>query len=155
MILQPALLPSPPALTRLAFGLHVAAGTVGLLAGTVAVSAAKGARLHRVAGSVFFASMLVMAGFADYLAVAIPDQIPNFLVGTFVIYLVTTAWMAVRRPQGAIGAAEKVACAVILCLCLPLALLAFELATGLRPFLRSAVPLEGPVRIAIYSFATA
>ena len=151
MILQSALLPLPPALTRLAFGLHIAGGTVGLLAGTVAVLAAKGARLHRAAGTVFLASMLVMAGFADYLAVAIPDQIPNLLVGTFVIYLVATAWLAVRRKEGTIGCAEKMACAVILCLCLPLALLSFELAAGLRPFLRSAVPLEGPVRIALYS----
>lgn len=152
MILHPALLPLPPALMRFAFGLHIAGGTVGLLAGTVAVFSAKGARLHRVAGTVFLASMLVMAGFADYLAVAIPDQIPNFLVGTFTIYLVATAWMAVRRKEGTIGSAEKIACAVILCLCLPFVTLAFELATGLRPFLRSAVPLEGPVRIAIYSF---
>ncbi|MGH8180136.1 MAG: hypothetical protein ACRET2_00085 [Steroidobacteraceae bacterium] len=142
----------PPALTRLALGLHIAGGTIGLLAGTLAAFAAKGARLHRVAGTAFFISMLVMAGFADFLAVVIPDQIPNFLVGTFVIYLVATAWLAVRRKEGTVGSAEKIACAVILCLWLPLAMLSFELATGSRPFIRSAVPLEGPVRIALYTF---
>jgi uncharacterized membrane protein len=152
MILEPAQSLLPPALTRLAFGLHIAGGTVGLLAGAVAVLSAKGARLHRVAGTVFVAAMLVMAGFAEYLAVAMPDQIPNFFVGTFAIYLVVTAWMTVRRKEGTLGTAEKMACAVIVCLCLPFVVLSVELAAGLRPSLRSAVPLEGPVRIALYSF---
>ena len=140
------------ALTQLAIVLHVTGGTVALLAGTVAVLATKGARVHRVAGTLFFVCMLVMAGFADYLGLAIPDQTPNFLVGTFTIYLVTTAWMTVRRKEGTTGLAEKMALAVILCLCLPFAALTFELATGMTPFLKSAVPLQGPVRIAIFAF---
>ena len=37
--------------------------------------------------------MLGMAVLADYLAVAIPEQILNFFIGTFTIYLVATAWM--------------------------------------------------------------
>jgi uncharacterized membrane protein len=139
-------------LAHLAIVLHVTGGTIALLAGTVAVLAAKGARLHRVAGTVFFASMLVMGGFACYLGLAIPDQTPNFLVGTFTIYLVTTAWLTVRRGEGTTGLAEKVALAVILCLCLPFAALSFELAMGLTPFLKSAVPFQGPVRIAIFVF---
>jgi uncharacterized membrane protein len=57
------------AVTRLAITLHVIAGTIALFAGIVAVSSRKGAHAHRVAGTVFFVSMLVMAGFADYLAV--------------------------------------------------------------------------------------
>ena len=140
------------ALTQLAIVLHVTGGTVALLAGTVAVLAAKGARLHRVAGTVFLVCMLVMGGFADYLGLAIPDQTPNFLVGTFTIYLVTTAWMTVRRKEGTTGLAEKMALAAILCLCLPFAVLSFELATGLTPLLKSAVPLQGPVKIAIFAF---
>ena len=152
MILQPVQSLLPPALTRLAIGLHVAGGTVALFAGAVALLAAKGARLHRVAGTVFFACMLVMGGFADYLGLAIPDQLPNFFVGTFTIYLVTTAWMSVRRKEGTTGFAEKMALAVILCLCLPFAVLSFELAMGLTPSLKSAVPLQGPVRVAIYAF---
>jgi hypothetical protein len=34
----------------------------------------------------------------------------------------------------------------------PFAILSFELAAGLEPSFKSAVPLEGPVRIAIYVF---
>jgi uncharacterized membrane protein len=139
-------------LTQLAFGLHIAGGTVGLLAGMMAVFAAKGARLHRVAGTVFVVSMLVMAGFADYLAVAMRDQIANLFIGTFAIYLVTTAWLTVRRKGGTVGFADKIAAAVVLCLCLPFAALSFELAAGLTPSFRSAVPLKGPVAIALYAF---
>jgi hypothetical protein len=96
--------------------------------------------------------MLVMASFADYLALAIPEQIPNLFIGTFTIYLVATAWMTVRRKERSVGVAEKTALVVILCLCVPFAILSFELATGLQPSFKSAVPLEGPVRVAIYIF---
>src|ERR1700687_682715 len=65
------------AVTKLALVLHVIAGTIALFAGIVAMSSRKGAGTHRVAGTVFFVSMLIMAVFADYLAVAIPEQIPN------------------------------------------------------------------------------
>jgi len=138
--------------TNLALVLHVIAGTIALLAGIVAMSSRKGARTHRLAGTVFFVSMLVMAVFADYLAVAMPEQIPNLFIGTFTIYLVATAWLTVRRKEGSVGIPERVALVVILCLCIPFVILSFQLATGLKPSFKSAVPLEGPVRIAIYSF---
>lgn len=139
-------------MTNLALVLHVIAGTIALLAGIVAMSSRKGARTHRLAGTVFFVSMLVMAVFADYLAVAMPEQIPNLFIGTFTIYLVATAWLTVRRKEGSVGIPERVALVVILCLCIPFVILSFQLATGLKPSFKSAVPLEGPVRIAIYSF---
>jgi len=138
--------------TKLALILHVIAGTIALFAGIVAMSSRKGAGAHRVAGTVFFASMLVMAFFADYLAVAIPEQIPNLFIGTFTIYLVATAWMTVRRKERSVGIPEKIALLVILCLCLPFAILSFQIATGLEPSFKSAVPIEGPVRVALYTF---
>ncbi len=138
-------------MTKLAFILHVIAGTIALFAGIVAMSSRKGAGAHRVAGTVFFVSMLVMAVFADYLAIAIPEQIPNLFIGTFTIYLVATAWLTVRR-KGAVGIPEKIALLAILCLCVPFAILSFQLAAGLAPSFKSATPLEGPVRVAIYSF---
>jgi len=116
------------------------------------MSTRKGARVHRSAGTVFVISMILMAALADYLAIAIPEQIPNFFVGTFTIYLVATAWTAVRRKEGSVGVSEKIALLVILCLCVPFAILSFQLATGSEPSFKSAVPLEGPVRIAIYTF---
>jgi hypothetical protein len=53
--------------------------------------------------------MLGMAVLADYLAVAIPEQMSNFFIGTFTIHLVATAWMTVRRKQRSVGVPEKTA----------------------------------------------
>src|SRR5437868_14366886 len=84
----------PPSMIG-AFALHIGGGTVALLAGIVALSAAKGGTLHRRAGTIFVIAMLTMAIFADYLALVRPDQLPNLLVGTFTFYLIITAWLAV------------------------------------------------------------
>jgi uncharacterized membrane protein len=138
-------------LTKLAFALHVGGGMLGLVSGTIAIFARKGGRLHRAAGNVFVVSMLVMAVFADYLAIVVPDHV-NLVIGTFAFYLIGTAWLAVRRKQGAIGWPEKAAFAVILCLLAPFALLSFQLAFGFAPFLTSTVAFKGPVLIAIYGF---
>jgi uncharacterized membrane protein YfcA len=104
--------------TKLAPILHVAAGTVALLAGIIAMSSRKGARVHRVAGTLFCVSMLGMAVLADHLAVATPEQILDFFIGTFTIYLVATAWMTLRRKQRSVGVPEKTPLSIVVCLCL-------------------------------------
>jgi hypothetical protein len=101
---------------------------------------------------VFVVSMLVMATFAGYLAVAVPDQKVNLFIGAFVAYLVATAWMTVRRGEGTTGVGDKVGLFVACCLCAPFAILTFQLAAGLTPLFKSAVPFKGPVLIAIYVF---
>jgi len=141
-------------ITLLAFVLHIGGGTIGLVSGTVALLASKGGRVHRMAGTVFFLSMLVMAALACYLAVVMPGQLVNLFIGTFAAYLVATGWMTVRRGEGGAGVPERIACLVGLVLCAPFAILSFQLATGLPPLFKSAVPLEGPVLIAVYSFTT-
>jgi hypothetical protein len=142
------------AVTWLAFALHIGGGALGLASGTVAAIARKGGRLHRAAGNLFFVSMLVMATFAVYLAVAMPGQLVNLFIGVFASYLVATGWMTARRKEGSIGLPERIALAVSLVLCAPFATLAFQLATGMAPFFRSAVPLKGPVLVAIYAFTS-
>jgi uncharacterized membrane protein len=141
----------PLDITTLAFVVHIAAGALGLASGTVAAFAPKGGRLHREAGTVFFAAMVLTAIFAAYLAVVRPGQIVNLFIAAFTLYLVATAWMAARRNAVA-GLPEKIALVVALLLCAPFAVLSFELATDLPPFFASAVPLEGPVLVAIYAF---
>ena len=140
------------ALTLLAYVIHVGAGMIGLTSGTVALIARKGGNLHRRAGTIFIASMLVMAIFAGYLAVAVPDQLVNLFIATFTLYLLATAWMTVRRKACTAGLFEKFALFIGLCLCAPFAILSFQLATGLKPLFKSAVPFKGPVLIAIYTF---
>lgn len=41
--------------------LHIAGGTVGIISGAVALLSRKGGRSHRIAGTVFLVSMLIMA----------------------------------------------------------------------------------------------
>src|SRR5262245_58401774 len=60
--------------------------------------------------------------------------------------------MTVRRKERSAGIPEMIALLVILCLCVPFAILSLQLATGLKPSFKSAVPLEGPVRVALYAF---
>jgi uncharacterized membrane protein len=139
-------------LALLAFVLHIGGGATALVSGTVAVFARKGGLVHRRAGTVFVASMFVMAAFAVYLAIAMPGQLVNVFIGIFAAYLVATAWMTVRRNEGASGLSDKIALFVSLCLCAPFTILSFQLATGLAPLFKSAVAFEGPVLIAIYSF---
>ena len=140
------------AMTTLAYVLHIGGGTVGLVSGTIAGFAPKGGKLHRNAGNIFTASMLVMAVFAVYLAVVIPGQIVNFFGGTFAGYLVATAWLTVWRKAGTIGFAEKAALLVVLCLFLFFAVLSVFIAMGLPLPFKNATPIKGPVLIAMYTF---
>ena len=152
MVDQVAQAPWFHGLTTLAFALHIAGGTVGLVSGTIALFCRKGGRLHRASGTVFFIAMLVMGALAVYLSLVRPGQLFNLFVGTFALYLVFTGWTAVRRRAGALGSSEKVAFATALCLCVPFVVLSFQLAVGLPPFFTSATPLKGPVLIAVFVF---
>src|SRR5215471_16791639 len=129
----------------LAYVLHIGGGTIGLASGTVAAFAQKGGQLHRTAGTIFFISMLFMAAFATYLAVVVPGQISNLYGGILAFYLVTTAWMTVRRREGTIGLSEKIGLVAILCLCIPFGVLMIAAATGGAP------EIKGPFLIAGYS----
>lgn len=92
---------------------HVGGGAVGIAAGSVAMLARKGGRIHRAAGSVFFGAMLSMAGAGAAVAPFLPEQQwSNTLAGLFTLYVVATGWMAGRRPPGQVGRFEKVAVVV-------------------------------------------
>jgi hypothetical protein len=139
--------------TLLVFVLHISAGALALVAGTTAAVARKGGPVHRLAGNVFFASMLVMATFAAVLAVVRPGQIINLFIAAFAFYPVATAWLAARRPDGVAGNAEKAALAVSLVLCAPFALVIFQVATGITVF-KTAFTIEGAILVALCSFAS-
>lgn len=103
-----AVIQTAPWLMTPALFLHIAGGAVAITSGYVAVLAAKGRTPHRVAGTVFFGSMLVMTGFALAIAAA-KGQAVNLMAASLALYLVGTAWLTVRRPASAVGAAEVVA----------------------------------------------
>lgn len=93
--------------------LHIVGGTAGLLSGIAAISARKGAWLHRAAGVVFFVSMLLMSAMGAWMAVGL-QQWNNVIAGLFTFYLVATAWMTVRRKESTTGTFEIVAMLVAL-----------------------------------------
>lgn len=94
-----------PTLMTVALFLHIAGGAFGIAAGYTALAVRKGATAHRAAGTVFFVAMLLMAGFASMLGAA-RGQTGNAIAGAFTVYLVATAWLAVRRPEGRVGRLE-------------------------------------------------
>jgi len=85
--------------------LHIGGGTIGILSGGVAASVRKGERLHRLFGTIFAVSMLIMAGAAIFVAFVIPET-SNILAGVFAFYLVASAWITVKRKEGTVGRIE-------------------------------------------------
>jgi hypothetical protein len=78
---------------------HIAGGTVGLLAGTAAIIFRKGSGRHALAGRIFVVAMLIMGSLAAYLAI-VRHQPANFGGGVFTFYLILTAWLTARRRDG-------------------------------------------------------
>ncbi|MBW8814830.1 MAG: hypothetical protein JF588_15535 [Caulobacterales bacterium] len=107
--------------------LHIGGGGVGILSGFASMIARKGGRLHSVAGTTFFVSMLSMAGVGAAVAPLLkedPGRWANTVAGVFTLYLLGTSWMTVRRRPGEVGTFERVALVV------PLGLILAALAVG-------------------------
>lgn len=79
--------------------IHICVGLLALLSGAAALSFRKGSDRHRMAGNVFFISMLSMAAAATYLAF-MKDQIDNVIGGVLTFYLVSTGWATAKRRDG-------------------------------------------------------
>jgi uncharacterized membrane protein len=82
--------------------LHICAGTLGFLAGAVAVVFRKGSRRHGLAGNVFVISMLTMSASGVYLAL-VKSNPGTALGGVLTFYLVATAWATARRRDNDTG----------------------------------------------------
>jgi uncharacterized membrane protein len=98
---------------NLLMAIHIAAGLLALPTGATAVAARKGGLLHRRAGNLFFAAMVVLGITA---AILEPFRTPpgSPIAGLFVLYFVATSWVAARRTDGRTGKFEMLACAVAL-----------------------------------------
>lgn len=109
--------PDAPLLLRLGadalLALHIGGGTVGLISGAAALTVPKGGRLHRWTGNVFFLSMLAMATVGATISPLLHDRVST-VAGIFTLYLLATAWMAVKRRDGGVGRFEIVALIVVL-----------------------------------------
>ena len=91
---------------------HIAGGSVALLAGAAALSFGKGSRLHAKAGTVFFVSMLVLGATGTVIAAFEPER-GTAVIGILTCYLVATAWMTAGRRDGKTGRFELVALAIV------------------------------------------
>lgn len=76
--------------------IHVAAGSIGILFGFVAMFIAKGTARHRLVGNVYVVSMFTMSVSAFFIALA-RSQLINAIAATLTFYLVATAWMTMHR----------------------------------------------------------
>jgi hypothetical protein len=125
---------------------HVAAGALGLLLATVALVAAKGGRLHRKAGLLFVAAMLVMATTGMALALAEgPDA--NALGGLSAAYLVVTALTTVRPRSPALRRVDAGAMVV------GLALGVIALVLGVVSINRPGAHVDGVPAPILFTFA--
>ncbi len=79
--------------------LHILGGTLGLFAGTLAMIARKGDRLHRLSGNAFTVGMLTLAMSGFWLAI-FKSQISNVIAAVLTFYLIGSAWLAGRRRDG-------------------------------------------------------
>lgn len=91
--------------------LHILGGTVGIIAGVVALTVRKGGRLHALAGNAFFIAMLVMASIGALVSPFLVSRqgepkLFDSIAAFFTCYLVTTSWITVKRKAGTIGRAE-------------------------------------------------
>jgi uncharacterized membrane protein len=76
---------------------HILAGGLGLVAGAVALSATKGATLHRKSGILFVYAMITMS-FSGAVIAVLRGIETNALGGLLAAYLVITALTTVRPP---------------------------------------------------------
>jgi hypothetical protein len=82
---------------------HISMGILALLAGAASMTFRKGSPLHRKAGTVFFVSMMIMAGAGLYISVVITPVMANVMGGSLTLYLTATAWLTVWRDPGETG----------------------------------------------------
>jgi uncharacterized membrane protein len=86
--------------------LHIASGSIALLAGLVAIVAKKGARLHRLSGKVYFYAMCGVAASAFYLSVY--KHIPFlFNIGVMSFYFTYTGFRSVKNKKAIPGTMDK------------------------------------------------
>ena len=88
--------------------IHTPAGTIGLVAATVALFTKKGTVLHRKAGAYFTVSMLIML-ISGFLAALLKASIGDMFLSAVVMYTVFTAWLTVHHKKFETGFLEHVA----------------------------------------------
>ena len=79
----------------LATAIHILTGLIALACGAIALSSAKGGKIHRKSGTIFVYSMMIMALTGAIMAALKPDR-GSVIAGALTLYLVSTSFMTVR-----------------------------------------------------------
>ena len=127
--------------------IHVAGGLVALAAGAVALSAAKGAKLHRQSGKVFVVAMAVMA-LSAIVAGLLRGQRFNAAQGALAFYLVATGILAVS------GTGPRLRWAAAGAMLLALLVGAYDFSLGLEALQRPRRSIDGVPAAAIFLFGS-
>ncbi|MFN8063076.1 MAG: hypothetical protein U0163_00970 [Gemmatimonadaceae bacterium] len=77
---------------------HIAAGSLAVVLGFIALAVKKGGFAHRRAGIVFASAMVIMGVTGSLLALRDSPSNPSFIAGAICTYFVATALTTVRRP---------------------------------------------------------
>ena len=100
---------------------HIAAGSLSIVSGVLAVFVRKGGLPHRRSGGVFAVAMLTTAALSIYLAAFVSPSAPggappqaSAIVGLLTLYFVVTGWMTVRRKPASVGPPEISAAGAIM-----------------------------------------
>jgi uncharacterized membrane protein len=115
---------------------HVAAGMLAIVAGYVALYAAKGAAVHRKSGMLFVYAMVTM-GLVGAALAAVERKIGSVDGGLLAAYFVVTALTTVRPPTAASRRVERVGMLVALTVG------AINVALGLDTVVRGAATRDG------------
>src|SRR4051794_21898133 len=87
-------LASSNGLPFLSLAFHAAVGTIGLIAGSIAIATRKGGTWHRRSGLVFVAAMVAMGLTA--VGISVYEGKQAVAGGALTAYLIFTAWTAIR-----------------------------------------------------------
>ena len=126
--------------------IHITAGALAILGGAVSLIAAKGGALHRRSGLLFVCAMILMTFSAVYLGVARAQRF-NAMQGAFAFYLVSTAFMTMRRNGQRFHWFEPAAAV------LAFAIAGYDAALGLEAMRRPKHSMDGVPAMMIYIFA--
>lgn len=122
--------------------LHLLMGMLAVISGAGALAAAKGRRLHRMAGNLFFGAMLLLIASGLYFSVT-RSILFTFFLSVMAFYLLSSGWATVMRREGKTERFELANCLFILIAG------AAALGLGLTETIRGA-PLQNDVSSAAF-----
>jgi len=118
---------------------HIAAGTIAIVTGFVALFALKGLRLHRKSGTVFVYAMLVMSLSGAVIAIGRFGAAMNIPAGLITAYLVVTGLLTVQPSSPRVRRIERGA--MVAAFVLALTSTAAAIASAVRGQTGFAIPL--------------